>query len=273
MSTGNALQPDAINLLARMHSKSIERFDLELGELRTAIMAMANCCEQSLTRLQEARWISLDDASRMVAECYEAAESERTRAAHLAADLEAAKHELDEVRAVCRMEVETANREIDEVRTQCEVEIAIAREAASRHRDERVAAYTRELNAARERAAAAIDAEAKLRERLAAMEARNQAMEARNQEIVDAQMLQLVELKRELQRTSTDADRTRATAETANRDATAKPGERAVSEQPGAIEPQPRPMEAKRNHLTPEFEAIDAVLAGSPPVPAWERTA
>ena len=54
----------------------------------------------------------------------EAAEAERSRASQLATDLEAAKHELDEVRAACRTEIEAAKHEIDEVRTQCEVEIA-----------------------------------------------------------------------------------------------------------------------------------------------------
>lgn len=265
MSTGNASQPAALDLLAKMQGKAIERFELELSDLRTAMTAMATSCEQSLTRLRDGRWVSFDDASRIVSDRCEAAEAERSRAAQLATDLEAAKHELDQVRAACRTEIEAARREIDEVRIQCEVEIAIAREAANHHRDERAAAYVRELNAARERAASAMDSEAKMREQLA-------ALQVRNQEIVDAQMLRLVELKRELERASGEADRSRA-AERANREAAPKPAERVVSEQPGGAASQPRPVEAKRNQLTPEFHDIDAVVAGSPPVPSWERIA
>jgi chromosome segregation ATPase len=267
MSTGNSLQPAALDLLATMQSEAIAPFEVELSDLRTTMMAMATSCEKSLTRLRGARWISFDDASRMVAQWREAAESERSRAEQLAADLEAVKHELDDVRAECRTRIAAAKDEIDEVRTQCEVEIAIAREAASSQRDERAAARTRELNAARELARSAMNAEANVRERLA-------AIEARNQEIVDAQMLRMVELQRELDRVSAEADRARPTAEKANREAPAPNlAQPPAPKQSAAAEPQPRPVEAKPNHLTPEFDLIDAVVAGSPPIPLWERTA
>ena len=262
----NALQPAALDLLATMQSEAIERFEVELSDLRTTMMAMATSCEKSLTRLRDARWISYDDASRMVAQWCEAAESERSRAEQLAADLEAVKHELDDVRASCRTKIVAAKDEIDEVRTQCEVEIAIAREAANSHRDDRAAAHTRELNAARELARSAMNAEANMREQLA-------AIGARNQEIVDAQMLRLVELQRELERVSAEADRARTAAERVNREATPNLGQPPAPDQPAAAESQPRPVEAKPNHLTPEFDRIDAVVAGSPPVPLWERTA
>jgi len=258
MSSENALQPAALDLLGTMQSEAIERFEVELSDLRTTMMAMATSCEKSLTRLRDARWISFDDASRMVAQWREAAESERSRAEQLAAGLEAVKHELDDVRAACRTTIVAAKDEIDEVRTQCEVEIAIAREAANSHRDDRAAAHTRELNAARELARSAMNAEASVRERLA-------AIEARNQEIVDAQMLRLIELQRELERVSAEAK--------ANREAAPNLGQPPAPEQSAAAESLPRPVEAKPNHLTPEFDLIDAVVAGSPPVPLWERTA
>src|SRR5437899_8506527 len=82
MSTGNELQPAAVDLLTKMQSKAIERFELELSDLRTTMMAMAMCCEQSLTRLRDARWISFDAASRLVTDLSEAAEAERSRASH-----------------------------------------------------------------------------------------------------------------------------------------------------------------------------------------------
>ena len=110
-----------------------------------------------------------------------------------------------------------------------------------------------------------MNAEANVRERLA-------AIEARNQEIADAQMLRLVELQRELERVSAEADRARTTAAKANREAAANLGQPPAPKQSAAAASQPRPIEAKPNHLTPEFDLIDAVVAGTP-VPLWERTA
>jgi len=265
MSTENESQAAAVDLLAQMQSKAIERFELELNDLRTTMMAMATCCEQSLARLRDVRWISFDAASRLVTDLAEAAEAERSRASHLSEDLEAAKRELDEVRAECRTEIGAARQELDNMRTECEMEIAVARKAALHYRDE-TEAFTRELNAAQELAALAKEAEVKVREEL-------NAMLAHNQEIVDAQSLRLVELRRELECASVEADRARAAAESANREAVAKLAQRAVHEQPRTVESQPRLVEANRNLLTPQFDAIEAVLAGSPPVAAWERTA
>jgi hypothetical protein len=261
MNTAHDSQSNTHDLLARMQGKAIERFELELSDLRTTMLAMANCCEQSLTRLRDARWVSFEAASRLVTELSDAADAERSRAARLSEDLEAAKHAVEEVRAECRAEVE------------------IARDAAVKYRDETYASCMRELNAARQLAVSAMDAEARVREELT-------AMQARNQEIVDGQMLRLVELKRELELASADADRARVAAETANRESVAK-----LSQRPAALTPTPAPTPAPeparevvalhrndvaqphRNDLTPEFSDIEAVLAGSPPVPAWERIA
>jgi len=169
MSTGNELQPAAVDLLTKMQSKATERFELELNDLRATMMLIATCCEQSLTRLRDTRWISFDAASRLVTELSEAAEAERSRASQLSDDLEAVKRELE-------------------------------------------CAYA-------------------------------------------------------------EAARLRAAAELANRDVVAKLAQRAVLEQPRAGQSQPRPVEANRNHLAPQFEAIEAVLAGSPPIATWDRTA
>jgi hypothetical protein len=103
-----------------------------------------------------------------------------------------------------------------------------------------------------------MDAEAKARQELT-------AMQARNQQIVDAQMLRLVELKRDLEAASVQSERSRVAAESANREAVAKLAQR--------VAPEQRHHDPSRHDLTPEFAAIEAALADSPPVPAWERIA
>ncbi|HEX7139201.1 MAG TPA: hypothetical protein VF219_15210 [Vicinamibacterales bacterium] len=233
-------QPGPLQVLAKMQSKASDRFEMELGDLRTSMMAMAACCDESLARLRDAGWVPLDGVSRLVAELTEAVEAERARSARLNEELEAAKRAVQEFRAECRAELESA------------------RAAAIRYREETAASYAQELNAARELAVAAMDAEAKARHELT-------AMQARNQEIVDAQMLRLVELKRDLEAASVQTERARVVAETANREAVAKLDQRVVPEQ--------RHHDPNRSDLTPEFAAIEAVLASSPPVPAWERIA
>ena len=40
MSTGNELQAAAVDLLTTMQGKAIERFELELSDLRTTMMTM-----------------------------------------------------------------------------------------------------------------------------------------------------------------------------------------------------------------------------------------
>ncbi len=239
MST-ETTQAAALQLLAKMQSKASDRFELELGDLRTSMMAMAATCEESLGRLRDARWLPFDNVSRLVTELTEAVDAERARSASLAEELETAKRALEEFRAECRSELESA------------------RVLATRYREETAASFAQELNAARELAVAAMDAEAKARQELT-------AMQARNQEIVDAQMLRLVELKRDLEAASAQAERSRVAAESANREAVAKLAQR--------VAPEPRQSNPNRNDTTPEFSAIEAALAGSPPVAAWERIA
>jgi len=240
MTVGINPQPGPLQVLSKMQSKASDRFELELGDLRTSMMAMAACCEESLGRLRDARWVPFDGAARLITELTEAVEAERARSARLSEELE------------------TVKRSVEAFRTECRVELESARAAALRYREETAAAFAQELNDARQLAVTAMDAEAKARQELT-------AMQARNQEIVDSQMLRLVELKRDLEAASVQAERSRVAAETANREAVAKLEQRAV--------PEPRQHGASRNDLTPEFAAIEAALAGSPPVPAWERIA
>jgi DNA repair exonuclease SbcCD ATPase subunit len=240
MTTGTNPQPDPLQQLAKMQNKAVDRFELELGDLRTSMTAMAACCEESLARLRDARWVPYDAVSRLVTELTETVESERANSARLSSELQSAKRAVEEFRAECR------------------AELASARAAALRYREEAAASFAQELNSARELAMAAMEAEARARQELT-------AMQARNQEIVDAQMLRLVELKRDLETASAQAENARTVAETANREAVAKLAQRVVTE--------PARHDANRADLTPEFAAIEAVLAGSPPVPAWERIA
>lgn len=204
-------QPRALDMIAKVQSKVIEQFEAELNDMRAGMAAM-------------------------VADLTATADRERARAARLAHDLDAARRELEAVRAECHAEVEAA------------------RQGAARYRDETAAWYLREVNAARDLARSAVEAEAKVREELT-------ATQVRNQEIVDAQMLRIVELKRQLEaaRPSVEHTNDETLSKVAHRTGTAD------------VRRQPEP---KRNHLAPEFAAIEAALAGSPPIPvAWGRTA
>jgi len=240
MTTENTHPSGPLQLLAKMQSKASDRFELELGDLRTSMTAMVACCEESLARLRDARWLPFDSVVRLVTELSEAADAERQRAARLSEELEATK------------------RGVETFRTECLAELKSARAAAVRAREEAAASYAQELTAAHELAVAAMDAEAKARQELT-------AMQARNQEIVDGQMLRLVELKRDLEAASAQAERARMAAEASNREAVAKLAQKIPSE--------PKHHEPKRNDTAPEFSAIEAALAGSPPAPAWERIA
>jgi hypothetical protein len=226
MSTGNELQAAAVDLLTTMQSKAIERFELELSDLRTTMMTMATCCEQSL----EASGRPVDFVRRRVRLVTDRPRLQRLNGAGVApvADLEAEARA--RLRAACRTEIGAAKHELDSLRTQCEMEIAAA-EGRLHYRDGGL--YPRANAAHGSRLAK--DAEASMREEL-------NAMQARNQEIVDAQTLRLMELKRELERASAEADRARAAAELANREAVAKLAHRSVLERPRAVESQPRPV-------------------------------
>jgi hypothetical protein len=127
-------------------------------------------------------------------------------------------------------ELETAKRDFEGLRAATLAELQVAREAAVRYRDDVAASYSRELK----------------------------AVQARNQEIVDAQMLRLVELTRQLEAASAATEQVRTVDE-------AKLIQKAA---PAEINLEPVPS---RHHLVPSFSAIDSALADSPPVPAWEE--
>lgn len=248
MTTDHDSKDRALDALAQIQTQTIERWELELNDIRATMAAVTARCEQSVAAMREARLVPFEAVSQLVTTVRAAADAERARAASMREDLEAAR------------------REVEEVRVECHAQIAAAHEAAARHREETVTSCLRELNAARDLAMSAMSAEARVREELT-------AMQTRNQEIVDAQMLRLVELRKELEVASAETERARTVAETASKEAAAKP---AVSPAARPIEPpaatdiilEPEP---NRHHLAPLFSAIDAALAESPPVPVWEE--
>lgn len=205
-----ASQPSTADIVAKVQTKIIEQLEVELNEMRAAM-------------------------SSMIADLTATADRERAQAATLAAELDAARRELDDVRHECRLEIEDIDKR------------------SVRYCEETAARYAQELSAARERAQSAVAAEASAREQLA-------ALQARNQEIADAQMLRIVELKRQL--------------DLANATAAATPSEAPVEPARRPVRPDVTRHDPNRHRRPPEFAAIEAALAGSPPVAAaWERIA
>lgn len=258
----NDVQDRPGDLLAKLQSDAIHRFELELDDLRTTMAAMAACCEQSLTRLRDARWVPFDAASQLVDNVTASADRERATAAQLAEELAGAQRELDRVKDECRAEIEAAYESA-----------AREREDAARQREEAAAACERELEEARAFAQLAIESESKVRNEL-------NAVRARNQEIIDAQMLRLMEFKRDLEQSSTAAPRPVDVAAPQPLmpahaieafEPEAPVGPQPVPERP-RLEVIP-PLESTRHRHAPEFDAIEAVLAATQPVEAWERTA
>jgi hypothetical protein len=237
MNTPEDLDQRSIDLVAALQRQAADLFDRELSSVRSAVAL----CEQSLDRFSENQWVPLDAVSRLAEELKTAAGRERTRADNLAAELEAARHDVQAAHA------------------QFQVAINAAKEAAAREREEAAAAFARELNAARELARSIAAKESQVRQDL-------EAVRVRSQEIVDAQMLQLIEFKRELEQASATAERARGEAEAAKKEAASRPA--AAPTSITKVMPQ---IAQNRNQRAPEFAAIEAVLAGSPPVGVWRR--
>jgi hypothetical protein len=232
MSTSNELDKRRDDILSTLQSQST-RFDRELADVRSAI---SECYERSIGRLGDARWVPLDEVTRIVDDLNATVAFEQARASSLAAELEAARCEVENVRALCEVAVHSAN------------------EVAARER-EQAEKSSRELNATLEAARASAATELQLRQEL-------RSVQVRSQEIVDGQMLQLIEFKRELEQASAEAERARAQVETVR-----KENVRRLAQ----VQPISAKVEAVRKERVPEFAAIEAVLAGSPPVGTWQR--
>jgi hypothetical protein len=291
MNNEHTPEQNAIDQLATFRNEANNRFERELEDVRTTMAAMAACCEQSLSRLRDARWVPFDDASQLVKELTTALDAERARVAALTADTERLKADLQSTRSECQ---KTVN---------------LMREEAARERQHIEARFMSELNAARANAQTAAAAEAKAREELV-------SVGARSQQLVEAQLRRLMEFKQELEHASVkeqlqpDAGSARADGGSARNETftrpMAAPAGRVVAPAPAParppapaparaavpVPPPPRaaapapvsapapaqktlkivPVDPTRNQRAPEFAAIEAVLAGSPPVgEAWQK--
>jgi hypothetical protein len=95
-----------IDPLERLQSDG-DRFERELDQVRSSL---TQCYEQSLARLRDTRWVAFDAVSRLVEDLSADAMRERTRADALEADLEAAKQEVENVRALYEVSVTICER-------------------------------------------------------------------------------------------------------------------------------------------------------------------
>jgi hypothetical protein len=235
MVTSDELETRRANLLATLPAEAAERFSRELDAVEAAAAARY---EQALGRLREGRWVPLDSVSRLIDELSGVIDIERARVAALAGDLEAAK------------------REAEAILVQCDAAVRAAREAAARELNDAVIGFARTLRAARELAREAALAEARVREELA-------AVQTRAQETIDRQRLELIALKQESEEAAAAA-RTRAEPEPTGKTA-ARPAQRLT-----IVVPPSSLSDKSRHERTPEFAAIEAVLAGSPPLGTWQ---
>jgi vacuolar-type H+-ATPase subunit H len=230
---------NALERLEAIRTEASDRLTRDLTNVRSALTA----CYDAVARLDETQWVPFDLVSRLVQELSASASAERERANGLAAALEAAKH--------------------DAVRAQSETQRAIeaAREEAARERKEIVNRAERELLETRKQMQAAVSAESRLQSDLG-------ATRDRFQQIVEAQMLQLMTFRKEIEQATPKGDRPRP-----------------VTLVPAAREPAPPPkppeatvasigarIERRRGTEAPAFDAIEAVLADSPPLGRWPTT-
>jgi len=208
----------SLELLERLRDEASERVGRELDDLRAHLI---KCCEHSIERLRDCGFVSLESVTPVVEALAGMAASERERANHLDNLLRATETELEGLRA----EHQTLTDSAREADTDC-------REMATR--------LERELDHAREAAAKAVDDSV----------AELVASRTRFQQVIDAQSLELVRLKRELDQ--------------ANR------GDR-IAGRP-ALDAGRGPLTAReRLAETLPFEAIDAALSATPPVAEWPK--
>ena len=218
MSTTPAHPDPALELLARLRSEASERVARELDDLRAHLI---KCCEHSIARLRECGFVSLDSVTPIVEALTGVAASERERANHLASLLKSTETELEMVRAECQAQAEAA-RQADAVDPQMTVRLEDELDDRSDAANGAAKDQTEELAASR----------------------------TRFQQLIDAQSLELVRLKREL--------------EQANRAARVN-GLPALDAGRAPLTPRERLAE------TLPFDTIDAALSATPPVAAWPK--
>jgi hypothetical protein len=219
-----------VDAFAAIRAEAGQRLARELQDVRMALVASY---DQAMALLEKDRWVPIDLVTRLVDEIWAAVAAERERADALAKALEAAK------------------AEADSIRTESQATIDAARETAAR--------YECELNAARDEAKSAVAVAAQVQAELS-------AVRTRYQDILDSQMLQLVEFKREIE-PATGKPEPASTAAVATAQST---GARLAK--PGSPGPTVNArVEKGRDGGAATFSAIEAALAASPPLGRWPR--
>lgn len=218
MATPSSPREPSLELLERLRDEASERVGRELDDLRAHLI---KCCEHTIERLRASGFVSVESVTPVVEALAGMAASERERANHLDNLLRSTETELEGLRV--EHQALTDSHQADTV--DCS-------EMATR--------LERELDHAREAAAKAVDDSS----------AELVASRTRFQQVIDAQSLELVRLKRQL--------------EQANR------GDRLAGRP--ALDAGRGPLTAReRLAETLPFEAIDAALSATPPVAEWPR--
>jgi hypothetical protein len=226
VSTESSPRDPALELLDRLRDEASERVGRELDDLRAHLI---KCCEHSIERLRQCGFVSLESVTSVVVALTEVASSERDRANRLGALLKSTEAELESVRAH-------------------QLQIEAAPKAEPRERSEMAIHLEKELEAARTNATRAAEEQ----------RAKFAASRDRLQDVIDAQSLELIELRRQLEK--------------ANRGSQA-----AAGSQPPAVKRPTldagRPVQSARERLaeTLPFDAIDAALSATPPVNDWPK--
>lgn len=233
MSIESSPQDPALDLLERLRHEASERVGRELDDLRAHLI---KCCEHSIERLRECGFVSLESVTSVVVALTEVAAGERERANRLGALLKSTEAELESVRAASQPPIETVSQLEPPERSEMAIHLEKELEAARAHAVR---------SAVEQRAEFAVS-----RDRL--------------QHVIDVQSLELIELRRELEK--------------ANR------GTRAPAAPQPPVGTQPhagtrptldagRPAQSARERLaeTLPFDAIDAALSATPPVSDWPK--
>jgi len=219
VSTEPTPRDPALELLDRLRDEARERVGRELDDLRAHLI---KCCEHSIERLRKCGFVSLESVTSVVIALTEVAASERDRANRFSNLLKSTEAELESVRATREAQVaeapEADPRDGGETARRLEQELHDARETASRAAQEQRA----ELAASRDRL----------------------------QHLIDAQSLELIELRRVVEKANCGAPAIRPPALDAG-----------------------RPALSARERLaeTLPFDALDAALSATPPVKDWPK--
>lgn len=215
MSTESTPRDPALELLDRLRDEASERVGRELDDLRAHLI---KCCEHSIERLRKCGFVSVEAVTSVVVALTEVAASERDRANRLSNLLRSAEAELESVRAARQTQIagepQADPRDGDETTRRLEQELHDARETGEVQRAE--------FSASRDRL----------------------------QHVIDAQSLELIELRRMLGKANHGAP--------AVRPPTLDAGRPALSARERLAETLP-------------FDAIDAALSATPPVTDWPK--